>query len=79
MTTREQFLALYQELRDEIIADAAGILPLPEVASLTCAFLEHNVPGGKLNRGLTVLHTLEALRGRPLTGTPLGCCRPFKR
>jgi farnesyl diphosphate synthase len=65
-TSRDQFVAVYAELRDEILADAKAVLPLPEVEALTRAFLEHNVPGGKLNRGLTVMHTLEALRGRPL-------------
>jgi len=27
----------------------------------------YTVPGGKMNRGLTVLHSLQALKGRPLT------------
>lgn len=65
--SRDAFLAVYAELREEAIADAHAVLPLPEADALTRAFLEHNVPGGKLNRGLTVVHTLEALKGRPLT------------
>lgn len=29
--------------------------------------LEYNVPGGKLNRGLSVVDTVEILKGRALT------------
>lgn len=29
--------------------------------------LEYNVPGGKLNRGMSVVDTVEILKGRPLT------------
>ncbi len=29
--------------------------------------LYYTIPGGKMNRGLTVLHSLQALKGRALT------------
>ena len=64
---RATFLALYEELAEDALRDVAPHLPLPEAASLTRALMDYNVPGGKLNRGLTVLHTLRALRGRELT------------
>lgn len=36
-------------------------------SALTAQNLYHNVPGGKLNRGLSVVDTLEILKGSPLT------------
>ena len=29
--------------------------------------LDYNVPGGKLNRGMSVVDSVEILKGRPLT------------
>ena len=51
------FLDVYAELRDEIVHKVLPAYGLPkEVADWTVEMLDYNVPGGKLNRGLTVVH-----------------------
>lgn len=65
--SREQFLALFAELRDELLADMAAVgMPTDFIAGVK-ELLDYNVPGGKLNRGLTVVHALEAIRGGALS------------
>ena len=61
--SREGFLAVYADLRDELLAELPAYGMPPEVATRLREVIEYNVPGGKLNRGLTVVHALETLRG----------------
>lgn len=51
--------SVFSPPREEITACAGHLL--------TAQNLYHNVPGGKLNRGLSVVDTLEILKGSPLT------------
>ena len=62
--TREEFLAVYRELRDELVATVPAQLGVDaaspvaqEAAAHVRELIEYNVPGGKLIRGLTVVHT----------------------
>lgn len=47
--------------------------PFPKTSHSSCdglpvvQSLDYNVPGGKLNRGIAVVDTVEILKGRPLT------------
>jgi len=51
------FLGVYEELRTEITEKVLPTYGLPEeVIAYTKELLDYNVPGGKLNRGLTVVH-----------------------
>ena len=55
--TRAGFLELFGELRDEVLADMrAADMPADFVAGVA-ELLNYNVPGGKLTRGLTVVHS----------------------
>lgn len=66
---RDQFMALYPMLRDEILAQLPD--SFPEEAVEWCRnVIDYNVPGGKLNRGMTVVTVYQALLHRPL--------RPFE-
>jgi farnesyl diphosphate synthase len=67
--SRDDFLLEYPALRDLVIKEV-----LPKYPELPAPFVEymgkmidHNVPGGKLNRGITVVHSLAALKGDSLT------------
>jgi farnesyl diphosphate synthase len=52
-----------QELTDEL---PSRYEQEPYVQEWIKRMLYYTIPGGKLNRGLTVLHSLEKLKGRPL-------------
>jgi farnesyl diphosphate synthase len=48
---------VYEELRNEITDKVIPLYGLPkEVEEWTKEMLDYTVPGGKLNRGLTVVH-----------------------
>jgi farnesyl diphosphate synthase len=65
MDTREEFLAAYERLRDEILTDLQSKeFQLPEKIVERVKFcIDYNVPHGKLNRGLTVVEAYRASRG----------------
>lgn len=66
--TREGFLKVYESLKDEIIAEIRDVFKMPtEAVDWQKNLMEYNVPGGKLNRGLTVVHVLQAIKGDSLT------------
>jgi len=63
---REQFIAVFPQLVDELLEymDKEG---MPQDAKdWYKKVLEYNTPGGKLNRGLSVVDTVEILKGRAL-------------
>ena len=48
---------MYENLRREVIEDILPTYGLPrEVADYQTEVMDYNVPGGKLNRGLSVIH-----------------------
>lgn len=62
--SREAFLEVYEKLRDELVSELLPEYGLPqEAADWNREVIEYNVPGGKLNRGLTVVHVLQSIRG----------------
>ncbi|CCM04365.1 uncharacterized protein FIBRA_06538 [Fibroporia radiculosa] len=64
---RQKFEAVFSVLLDELVAHLAS-KNMPQVAlDWYRRNLEYNVPGGKLNRGLSVVDTVEILKGRSLT------------
>ncbi|KAL8280658.1 hypothetical protein RQP46_006981 [Phenoliferia psychrophenolica] len=66
-SSRERFLSVWPELSDELVAylDKEG-MPADAKAWFK-ANLDHNTPGGKLNRGISVVDTAEILKGSALT------------
>jgi len=62
---RDDFLAVCKELTAELVAEVETCQPpLPSsVASHIARLVEYNVPKGKLNRGLTVVEAMEAIKG----------------
>ncbi|WOO82492.1 Farnesyl pyrophosphate synthase [Vanrija pseudolonga] len=64
---RARFEGVFDKIADELI-DYLKQNGMPEEAvAWYKANLYHNVPGGKLNRGLSVVDTLEILKGKALT------------
>lgn len=62
-STRQGFLQLFQELCEELAKDAQRYgLPRDATQHLK-ELMRYNVPGGKLNRGLTVVHTARTVLG----------------
>ena len=63
--------ALFDQLSNELLEDLQTKYECPpDAVAHIKAMMAHTVPGGKLNRGLTVLHTarvVAASRGTPLT------------
>lgn len=59
---RDRFLALYPHIRGEILAHLSSTHELiPEATGWVEAMMDYTVPGGKLNRGLTVLQVQRTL------------------
>lgn len=58
---RAQFLEVYQKLKAELLADSELFKHTPESRAWCEKSLEHNVPGGKLNRGLSVVDSAATL------------------
>lgn len=54
--TRQQFLNVFSEIREEVLADP--MLAQKDASEWMARMLDHNVPGGKLNRGMAVKETL---------------------
>ncbi|KAG6820016.1 hypothetical protein H0H93_006480 [Arthromyces matolae] len=64
---REKFEGVFELIRNSLVEDC-GKEGLPaEALDWYRANLDYNVPGGKLNRGLSVIDTAEILKGRPLS------------
>ena len=62
--TREGFLAVYEEISNYItekVVPSYPTIPTSEVSKHMKEMMDYNVPGGKLNRGLTVVHALESI------------------
>ncbi|KAF7723334.1 Farnesyl pyrophosphate synthetase [Apophysomyces ossiformis] len=64
---RKAFLEIFPTLRDEVL-DELRKYNMPEDAyEWTKQSLDYNVPGGKLNRGLSVVDTVRILKGDAVT------------
>ncbi|KAF8062285.1 isoprenoid synthase domain-containing protein [Lyophyllum atratum] len=64
---RAKFEAVFDLIRDELVEHCAREGLPAEAVEWYRKNLEHNVQGGKLNRGMSVVDTVEILQGRPLT------------
>ncbi|KAG6907602.1 hypothetical protein DXG01_008220 [Tephrocybe rancida] len=63
---RAKFESVFAFIRDELVAHFTKEGLPAEVIDWYRLSLEYNVQGGKLNRGLSVVDTVEILKGRPL-------------
>lgn len=63
---RAKFEGVYEVIRDELIGHFAGEGMPEEAVEWYRNNLNYNVPGGKLNRGMSVVDTVEILKGRAL-------------
>lgn len=61
--TRDDFLKAYTRLRDELLTDTIIADQPAEARQWVEEMLDHNVPGGKLNRGMAVYDVLAAIKG----------------
>ncbi len=67
---KEKFQYVYPYLRDEILQHLKQKNELPPEGLEWCArFMNYNVPGGKLNRGLTVVSVLRTIHQQRATTT----------
>ncbi|KAJ3510633.1 hypothetical protein NLJ89_g4563 [Agrocybe chaxingu] len=64
---RAKFEGVFEKIRDELVEHFAGEGMPAEAVKWYRDNLNYNVPGGKLNRGLSVVDTVEILKGRALT------------
>ncbi|KAF7331595.1 Fructose-bisphosphate aldolase [Mycena kentingensis (nom. inval.)] len=65
---RAKFEAAWTRIRDELIGYATGEGMPPDALEWYTKNLDYNVPGGKLNRGMSVVDTAEIIKGAPLDG-----------
>ncbi|GBE85779.1 Farnesyl pyrophosphate synthase [Sparassis crispa] len=64
---RQKFEAVFPVIRDELVEHLTSQgMPL-DAKEWYKKNLDYNVPGGKLNRGMSVVDTVEILKGRTLT------------
>ncbi|KAH8113590.1 farnesyl-diphosphate synthase [Phellopilus nigrolimitatus] len=63
---RQRFIDVFDSIRDELLAHFAGENMPKDAQEWYRRNLDYNVPGGKLNRGISVTDTVEILRGHPL-------------
>jgi farnesyl diphosphate synthase len=69
-TDTAKFMAVYPMLKRELLEHMKHNNEMPHEALDWCdAMLDYNVPGGKLNRGTTVVAACRALLGRELSAT----------
>lgn len=62
------FLEVYQKLKSQLLEDSDAFTYTEESRMWVEKMLDHNVPGGKLNRGLSVVDSLKHLKaGEELT------------
>jgi farnesyl diphosphate synthase len=64
---RAKFEEAYAAIREELLAHFSGEGMPDTAAEWYRESLDYNVPGGKLNRGLSVVDSTEILKGRALT------------
>ncbi|EJC99079.1 farnesyl-diphosphate synthase [Fomitiporia mediterranea MF3/22] len=64
---RQKFIDAFASIRDELIAHMATENMPKDAQEWFKNNLEYNVPGGKLNRGISVTDTVEILFGRQLS------------
>jgi len=64
---RQKFEGVFAVLREELLSHIAAQGMPEDAQEWYRRNLDYNVPGGKLNRGLSVVDTVEILRGRSLT------------
>jgi farnesyl diphosphate synthase len=71
-TDRDRFLAVYPMISNEILAHMRKNNEMPEEAvQWVNEMMEYTVPGGKLNRGTTVLAVVKELKQRDLSATEI--------
>ncbi|KXN83449.1 Farnesyl pyrophosphate synthase [Leucoagaricus sp. SymC.cos] len=64
---RARFEAVYRRVADELVDELRKENIPEDVMAWYRKSLEYNVPGGKLNRGMSVVDTVEILKRRPLS------------
>ncbi|KAF6756528.1 isoprenoid synthase domain-containing protein [Ephemerocybe angulata] len=66
---RAKFEQAFEKIRDELIEHVKGEGMPDEAVEWYKNNLDYNVPGGKLNRGMSVVDTAEIIKGSTLTET----------
>ena len=62
LSEKEKFLSIYPLLRKELLEELKNSNELNDEALAWCeAMMDYNVPGGKLNRGMTVVTVVETM------------------
>ncbi|KAJ3569318.1 hypothetical protein NP233_g5130 [Leucocoprinus birnbaumii] len=64
---RARFEGVYRRIADELVEDLRKNNIPEDAMKWYRRSLDYNVPGGKLNRGMSVVDTVEILKRRPLT------------
>ncbi|KAI8988159.1 farnesyl pyrophosphate synthase [Mycotypha africana] len=64
---RQAFLKIFPQLADEVLAELRKYNMPEDAYEWTKKMLYHNVPGGKLNRGISVVDTIRILKGDTAT------------
>ncbi|CAN6250472.1 unnamed protein product [Urochloa humidicola] len=59
---RERFVRAYDRIRDELVADDSSCELTDEARRWFAQMIDYNVPGGKLNRGLSVIDSYLLLK-----------------
>ncbi|KAI9439003.1 farnesyl diphosphate synthase [Lactarius indigo] len=67
VAARKRFEAVYAVVRDDLLDDFRKHNMPEEAIEYYRRSMDYNVPGGKLNRGLSVVDTVAILKGRELT------------
>ncbi|CAE6436514.1 unnamed protein product [Rhizoctonia solani] len=63
---KARFLAVWPSIKSELVAYLESNGMPQDICAWFEKSLEYNTPGGKLNRGISVIDTVEILLGRPL-------------
>ncbi|KAJ1963741.1 Farnesyl pyrophosphate synthetase [Dipsacomyces acuminosporus] len=63
VTTRTEFIDFFPKLTQDILSELPAFGATPEMVSRIKNMIEYNVPGGKMNRGLSVVDTVKIVRG----------------
>jgi farnesyl diphosphate synthase len=63
---RAKFEAAWARIRSELLANFASESMPDDAQAWFKRNLDYNTPGGKLNRGLSVVDTVQIIKGRPL-------------
>lgn len=80
---KENFISTFDKLAEDILSDVKETGMTEEAVAWVKKSLYYNVPGGKLNRGLSVVDTLKIIRGDKITedeifkAAVLGWCIEF--